>query len=297
LIQGQNNSMVPRLLITGAQGSLGQDFLSFLNQEKKGEFELLPCSRLDFDLASSPDVLKKRLDELAPDLIVNAGAFTQVDAAESDHAGADAANRAGPGIIAEWVAQKSHRYLVHISTDYVFDGQQGDEHFYHPGDATAPVNYYGLSKLKGEQAVLSGAPEQSLVLRTSWLFGSQPRGFVSFVKKALDDRKAARIADDQIGTPTWTGHLSEMIVQSLLERPTGILHGCNAGKTTRYEQALWIAQCLNLPVDQLETVNTTALNLPAKRPPNTAMATSFSAAPDWREATEKGLKTMAVSYG
>jgi dTDP-4-dehydrorhamnose reductase len=284
--------MKPRLLLTGAQGSLGQDFTAFLEKEKPDSFILLACSRQDLDLAASPELLRQHLDDLAPDLIVNAGAFTQVDAAESNHQAADAANAIGPGILADWVSQKPDRYLIHISTDYVFDGKQTEGQAYQPADATAPINYYGLSKLKGEEAVLQAAPSQALVLRTSWLFGSQPRGFVSFVKKALEAGQAANIADDQTGTPTWTGSLCDMLALALIERPTGILHGCNAGKTTRYEQALWIAHCLNLPTNQLKTVSTAALHLPAKRPLNTAMVSSFPSALDWHDAT----KAAMISY-
>jgi dTDP-4-dehydrorhamnose reductase len=285
--------MALRLLITGANGSLGQDFQTFVHTTIPDAFELMPLSKADFDLSRSADALFEHLNEIKPDIILNAGAFTQVDAAEAQKKLALAANATGPGFMAEWTTQKPERYLIHVSTDYVFNGQKEVGQLYEPSEPTDPVNYYGYSKLKGEELVLQAAPSQALVLRTSWLFGSQARGFVSFVQKNLQAGKPSKIASDQVGTPTWTGSLCEMIRQSINDRPSGVLHGCNAGYTTRWDQALWIAECLNLSDSiEFEPVTTRDLNLPAQRPMNTAMKSSFDDSLDWKLATESYFHTL-----
>jgi len=285
--------MSPRLLITGANGSLGQDFQAYVQRAMPDEFELISLARSEFDLSAPADVLRSHLDELKPDIILNSGAFTQVDAAESQQGLALAANARGPGILAEWAAERPDKYMIHISTDYVFNGKKEIGQLYEPQESTDPVNYYGLSKLKGEESVLQAAPEQAVVLRTSWLFGTQARGFHSFVHKNLIDAKTAKITHDQVGTPTWTGSLSKMILQTINDRPCGVLHGCNAGYTSRLEQAQWIAQCLNLSEDaRFESIPTRDLKLPAQRPVNTAMKSSFNDALDWKSATEMFFRSL-----
>jgi dTDP-4-dehydrorhamnose reductase len=285
--------MTLRLLITGANGSLGQDFQAYVHKTMPEAFELIPLARVNFDLSWSADTMRSQLNDLKPDIILNAGAFTQVDAAETQQDLALAANATGPGIMAEWTARHPSNYMIHISTDYVFNGQKEIGQFYEPHEATDPVNYYGLSKLKGESAVLQAASDQALVLRTSWLFGTQARGFHSFVHKNLREAKTAKITQDQVGTPTWTGSLSKMILQAINDRPCGVLHGCNAGYASRLEQALWIAQCLNLSEEaQFDPILTRDLNLPAQRPMNTAMKSSFDDILDWKSATEEFFHSL-----
>jgi dTDP-4-dehydrorhamnose reductase len=285
--------MPPRLLITGANGSLGQDFQAYVHKTMPEAFELIPLTRADFDLSCSADDMRVRLDELKPDIILNAGAFTQVDMAETQQDLALATNATGPGIMAEWIARYPDKYMIHISTDYVFNGQKEIGQVYEPHESAEPVNYYGVCKLKGEKAVLQAAPDQALVLRTSWLFGTQARGFHSFVHKHLHEDKTAKITQDQVGTPTWTGSLCKMILQAINDRPCGVLHGCNAGYASRLEQAQWIAQCLNLSQEaRFEPVLTRDLNLPAQRPVNTAMKSSFDDILDWKLATEEFFHSL-----
>ena len=272
---------------------MGQDFQAYVRKTMPEAFDLIPLARADFDLSCSADEMRARLNDLRPDIILNAGAFTQVDAAETQQGMALAANAMGPGIMAEWVARHPGKYMIQISTDYVFNGQKEIGQLYEPHESTEPVNYYGLSKLKGEESVLQAASEQALVLRTSWLFGTQARGFHSFVHNNLSESKSAKITQDQVGTPTWTVSLSKMILQVINDRPCGVLHGCNAGYASRLEQARWIAQCLNLSREaRFEPILTSDLKLPAQRPMNTAMKSSFGDILDWKLATEEFFHSL-----
>ncbi len=273
-----------RILVTGAQGALGQDLLARLRLFD--EFEVIGTTRSQLDLSAPVETIHQTLDEIRPDILINTAAVTAVDAAETDYDMAIHVNAHAPQAMAEWASQHG-AYLIHISTDYVFDGQKSTS--YTPQDTPSPINRYGHSKWLGEKAVLSTLPNQGLVLRTSWLFGSHSKNFVSFVMNALKENKQVRIAMDQHGTPTWTGHLCKMILTCLNDRPTGILHGCNTGSTTRYEQAQYLREKLNAPESLLTPVLTEAFNFPAPRPVNTSMVCSFPDIPSWQEATDTYL--------
>jgi dTDP-4-dehydrorhamnose reductase len=273
-----------RILVTGAAGNLGQDLLDRLALFER--FDIAGTTSEQLNLTWEHERIFEVLDLLAPDVIINAGAYTQVDAAEADYETALRVNATAPGILAEWV--KQHQcYLIHISTDYVFDGAKGA--LYEPQDSTNPINRYGESKLAGEKLIRGIAPEESVVIRTSWLFGKAAKNFVPFVIQAAQNQTPVRIASDQWGTPTWTGNLSKMILEAIDDRPTGILHGCSTGQTTRYQQALTICKLIDHAPDFMTAVLTNEFGFPAKRPPNTAMLSSFSSALSWEEATQRFL--------
>jgi dTDP-4-dehydrorhamnose reductase len=276
-----------RILVTGAQGTLGSDLLARLSLFH--EREAVGTARSELDLSWEPSRIHTVLTEINPTVIINTAAFTAVDAAEERETEAFQVNEAGPRALAEWTTQNG-RYLIHISTDYVFDGTKGSA--YTPVDSPNPINRYGASKLAGEKAVMSSCPNAAVVIRTSWLFGPGGKNFVPFVLRAAQSQTPINVANDQWGTPTWTGNLCKMLLEVLESRPTDILHGTATGSANRYEQARYLCECLGVDSDFITPVATTFFNFPAQRPQNTSMVSSFSTALDWQTATDKFMQTQ-----
>jgi dTDP-4-dehydrorhamnose reductase len=278
-----------RILVTGAAGNLGQDLLAFL--VPYGQFEVIGTTSRELNLLEPTSVIQAHLDAIQPDIIINPAAFTAVDGAEGEFEKALQVNAKGPEALAQW-AQKNNAYLVHISTDYVFDGAKGSA--YTTQDTPHPLNRYGISKLEGEKAVLSAHPQGAAVVRTSWLFGSGNKNFVPFVLNAAQVQSPIRVADDQWGTPTWTGNLCQMLFQLIQERPSGMFHGCCQGSVSRFEQAQFLCQALGVSADFMTPASTASFNFPAKRPQNTAMVPSFTSAMSWQDATEAFLREKGL---
>jgi dTDP-4-dehydrorhamnose reductase len=228
-----------RIVLFGKNGQVGwelQRTLPFLGQ-------VIALDYGDLDLADLK-VLETRLDELKPDLIVNASAYTAVDRAESERDLAMKVNGQAPGVMAE-AARKSDAMLVHYSTDYVFDGSKGAP--YVETDIPNPINEYGRSKLAGEKAIQQAA-DAYLILRTSWVYSLRLQsGFVQKVLTWARQNEALRIVDDQFGGPTWARMLAEvtaLLVAKGGSRPAdyfksycGVYHLAGDGGATRFEWA------------------------------------------------------------
>lgn len=192
-----------RVLLLGGSGQLGR----CLRDRRPGDWELLAPESAQLDirdrLAVDAAVARAR-----PGLIVNAAAYNQVDQAESDPASARAVNADGPRFLAEAAARAGAR-LVHVSTDYVFDGLSGRP--YTETDAARPLNAYGASKLLGEQAVLRALPT-AVIVRTAWLYSEYGRNFVKTILDRARAGQALSVVDDQTGSPTYAGDLAQAIV-------------------------------------------------------------------------------------
>lgn len=182
-----------RLLVTGKNGQVGWE----LQRSLQCLGEVIAVDRSQFDLAR-PETLAATLDEIAPDVIVNAAAYTAVDKAESEEALATRINGESPGVIANWSARRG-ALMLHYSTDYVFDGTGSAPR--QPGDRPAPLSAYGRSKLAGEQAVAAAGCE-FLVLRTSWVYAARGRNFLLTMLRLAAERDELRVVDDQWGAPT-----------------------------------------------------------------------------------------------
>lgn len=276
-----------RILVTGSNGTLGQDCLARFSLFP--DWTVIGTNSLELNLAWDEYTIFEALNEIRPDIIVNTAAYTQVDKAESDFETACLVNANGPKHLAKW-AQRHHAYLLHISTDYVFDGEKGG--LYVPDDFTNPINRYGESKRMGEDAVLEIHPSASGIIRTSWLFGAGAKNFVPFVIRSLQSNTIANIVDDQWGTPTWTGNLCKMLIEAIQSRVTGIYHGCSTGQCNRYEQALFIAEQLQADKKLVIPQPSAFFDFPARRPHNTAMQSSFASALPWQGSTLKFLETQ-----
>ncbi len=214
-----------KVLVTGAGGMLGQDLCPALEDEG---YEVIETGRKEFDIIDKAGV-NEYLQAVMPDIVIHCAAYTAVDKAEEETGQAMLVNAEGTVNIAEFCG-KNNITMIYISTDYVFDGEKKEP--YKPDDKTNPLNTYGLSKLKGEEAVQKYCPK-FYIARTSWLYGHHGKNFVETIISKAQEGQHLKVVDDQIGCPTWTADLSAGIVE-LLRKPYGIYHLCGGGETSWY---------------------------------------------------------------
>ena len=205
--------------------------LDVLRAGVRAGHELIAITRAELDITDEAGV-GEALARLAPEAVLNCAAWTDVDGAESRPDEARAANATGPGNLAQAAAQVRIP-LVHISTDYVFDGRAplsagGQPRPYVESDPTGPRSVYGITKLEGERLVLGASPRHTVV-RSSWLFGTGGRNFAQTMLGLAAERDAVQVVTDQVGCPTWTGHLAPALL-GLIERDVrGLVHLAGAG--------------------------------------------------------------------
>ena len=223
-----------RALITGAGGQLGVELLRTAK-----DFETVGLSHSDLDIGDSAAV-DAAIEHHRPDVVINAAAYNAVDDAEKQSDLAFRVNATAPGNLAR-AAQRIGARIIHISTDYVFDGKSNNTP-YKPGDATNPLNTYGRSKLAGEKEV-ARATANHLVIRTSWLFSSHGRNFLQIILTTLKEGKTVRAVKDQSSVPTACRGLAEVIwLCAKRDGPRGIAHWVDRGRATRYDQAVAIRE-------------------------------------------------------
>ena len=286
------------ILIIGSTGQLGRE----LQQIILPQGNAIALGRSQIDLAQ-PDKLRDTIKEIQPSLIINAAAYTAVDKAESEPSQAEAINATAPGIIAE-TAQKLGTYLIHISTDYVFDGKQS--HPYRETDKTNPLGIYGQTKLAGEQAIRRNC-ENHLIIRTAWVYGNYGKSnFVKTMLKLGSEREEIRVVADQIGSPTWARDLGEAIakiIPQLTPQIAGTYHYTNSGVASWYDFAEAIfaeTSTMEYPlkIRQVIPITTTDYPTPAQRPAYSVLACEkiskllLTPPPHWRQA----LKKMLTEY-
>ena len=286
-----------RILITGINGQLGQEL-----QQTIAEYDVIGVGREMLDL-TQPDKISQMMDEVRPELVINAAAYTAVDKAESEPEIAKATNAIAPGILAK-EAQKMGVPLIHISTDYVFDGSQSRP--YLDTDTTNPLGVYGQSKLAGEQAIRENC-NLHIILRTAWVYGVGGKGnFVKTMLKLGSEREEIRVVADQVGSPTWTGDLASAIAQLLPQLSpeiAGTYHYTNSGVASWYDFAVAIfeeAKQLGFPlkVQRIIPITTADYPTPARRPAYSVLYCGKIAAvldthpPHWRQA----LRQMLAEY-
>jgi dTDP-4-dehydrorhamnose reductase len=222
-------------LITGAGGQLGQELLA----TAPDGWTAVGCSSAELDV-TRPEMIADVLARRRPALVINAAAYTGVDAAERDKKRAEAVNALGAGHLADSARRVGAR-LIQVSTDFVFDGLQGRP--YLPEDPPHPLGVYGLTKLSGEREVVRRTGGEALILRTAWLYSGWGRNFVLTMLGLMRERDTLGVVSDQIGTPTWSRGLAEAI-WSAAGRPEmrGIHHWADAGVASWYDFAMAIQE-------------------------------------------------------
>jgi dTDP-4-dehydrorhamnose reductase len=250
------HSTTQRWVVFGAAGMLGQDTTAVA--EAAGH-RVTGLRRADLDITDASAV---RDAVAGHDVVVNCAGWTAVDDAETHEAEAFAANATGAAHVARAAAASGAR-MVHVSTDYVFDG---DGTAPYPEDApVAPRSAYGRTKVAGEWAVRALAPD-ALVVRTAWLYGAGGRCFPRTIARAAGERDRLSVVDDQTGQPTWTADLADLIVRLVAARaPGGIYHGTSSGEVTWHGFAAAVVASAGHPIP-VDRTTSAAYRLPAPRP-------------------------------
>lgn len=265
-----------KILLLGANGQVGWELQRSL--EPLGELHAAGRSQADLE---QPDSLRALVAQLQPDVIVNAAAHTAVDKAESEPDRAQAINAEAPGLLAQLAAQRG-AWLVHYSTDYVFDGS--GHRPWAEDDPTGPLSVYGRTKLAGEAAIrASGA--RHLIFRTSWVYASRGGNFARTMLRLAAERETLRVIDDQIGAPTGADLVADVTAHALRHAMakdiTGTFHLAAGGHTSWHGYAQFVIEAarrhrpdLPLKVQAVEAIPTSAYPTPAQRPLNSRLDTN-----------------------
>ncbi|RQR36300.1 dTDP-4-dehydrorhamnose reductase [Burkholderia sp. Bp9131] len=294
-----------KIVVTGANGQVGWELsrsLSVLGQ-------VVPLMRQDADLAR-PDTLSRAIDKLMPDVVVNAAAYTAVDAAETDIETANVINAEAVGELAS-ATKRIGGLFVHYSTDYVFDGTKTSP--YIESDATCPVNAYGASKLGGELAVEQAGGDW-LTFRTTWVFAARGKNFLRTMLRLAKEREELSVVADQFGAPTWARSIADgtahALAASIRERKagsfeSGLYHMTSAGRASWHDFAEAVFESWRslpgaspLAVKTVMPIPSSAYPVPAKRPANSVLSNDALSArfgielPDWRYAVDLCVRDL-----
>lgn len=284
-----------KVLITGAGGQLGRA----LTQLAPEDATLRAVTRAQLDIAN-PSAVESILREFVPDALINAAGFTRVDDAEKERDAAERANASGPEVLAA-ACRRSGTWLFQVSTDYVFDGEQGRP--YAPNACTNPLSAYGSTKLRGEQAVARAQPSRSTVVRTSWLYSVDGRNFLTTMLRLMGSRPQLTVVSDQIGAPTSVTGLAR-VLWAFTRRPAcGLYHWCDSGVASWYDFAVAIAEeavALGVLDSSPPILPIASADYPtaARRPPFSLLDKSGTerllgvAAPHWRRALRDTLSAL-----
>jgi dTDP-4-dehydrorhamnose reductase len=289
-----------RVLVTGASGQVGAEVMHAL----AGRAEVVGHDRRTLDLAH-PEGIAARVVEARPDVIVNCAAYTAVDRAESEVESAHQVNGVAPAVLAE-EAKRFGAFLIHFSTDYVFDG--GKPSPYVETDPPNPLNAYGATKLEGERAIEASGCAHA-ILRTSWVYGPHGRNFMLTMLKLAETRDELRIVDDQRGAPTSSTQLARLTRELLelgvdrLRAGSGLYHATAQGSTTwrGFAEAIFAAQSKRHPamrVPRVHPIATSEYPTPARRPANSVLSCDKLAAafgvriPDWRAGLAEAISAL-----
>lgn len=249
-----------KLVVIGKSGQLAWE-IARLNPEA------ICLGRDDIDITSAEDIAAK-LDALKPDAVINASAYTAVDKAESDEANAYLINETAVANLADY-CKANNAFLVHVSTDYVFNGEKGSP--YTVDDAIEPQGMYGKTKAAGEAKIKSILPDASAIIRTSWVYSSHGNNFVKTMLRLMAEKPQLGVIDDQIGSPTWAKGLARASVEAAERKVSGIYHWSDEGVCSWYDFAIAIQQLgiekgLLQQAIPVNPIPSSAYPTPAKRP-------------------------------
>jgi dTDP-4-dehydrorhamnose reductase len=229
-------------MITGAEGQLGQDCLRVFGTDHR----VSALGHREMDITRQASVAET-VENIRPDLIINCAAHTGVDACETETERARELNVSGPRFLAQSAARRGS-LLVHISTDYVFDGQKPTAEGYAETDEPRPLSVYGKTKLAGERAV-SEVTENYIIIRTAWLYGIRGQNFLKTMLRlaCADPDRQLKVVNDQFGSPTWSYRLAQQIKKLVEKGARGIYHATAEGVCTWYDLAAYFLEKMNVP--------------------------------------------------
>ncbi|HEU0249562.1 MAG TPA: dTDP-4-dehydrorhamnose reductase [Solirubrobacteraceae bacterium] len=283
-----------KLLIVGAKGMLAHDVCRVAT---RAGHELILVDLPELDITEQ-DAVVALLQRERPEATINCAAWTDVDGAESNVEGARAVNAQGAGNLGRAAALVGTP-LLHVSTDYVFDGKPplddaGRPRPYLESDPTGPRSVYGETKLAGERQVLE-ASSQHIVVRTAWLYGVNGRNFVETMLRLAGERDAVQVVDDQVGSPTWSGHLAPALVGLLERGVSGVVHQTGAGSVSWNGFAKEIFRQAEIDC-RVQEITSEQMARPAPRPAWSAMESERPEVipmPDWRDGLAGYLAARA----
>lgn len=285
-----------KVLITGSNGQLGCE----LQKTLPSDFNCLAFDIEDFDITSVENI-QSVLSEFNPNIVINAAAYTAVDEAEEDSEHAYKVNMTSVQNLIGVLKKKKTR-LIHISTDFVFSGTSSTP--YLPESPVDPICVYGKSKAEGERIILDEFKENSVILRTSWLYSSHGNNFVKTMLRLMKERESISVVSDQVGSPTWANGLAKAIwLFCSLQDITGIYHWSDAGVASWYDFACAIQEeavdigVLNKSIEIIP-VGTSDYPTPAERPPYSVLDKQSTwdiigfRSPHWRTSLREMLKEL-----
>ena len=278
-----------RLLVTGAAGMLGTEVVAACDGH-----EVVALARADLDITDAAAV-RAAVRDSRPDAVINCAAWTDVDGAESAEDAATAINGDGAGHLAA-AAAEAGAHVVHVSTDYVFPGDATEP--YREDSPTGPRSAYGRSKLAGERAVAAAAPHAHAIVRTAWLFGPHGANFVDTMLRLAREHSELKVVDDQLGCPTYAGHLASALVQVAEARLPGVLHVAGGGSCTWYELARATFARAGVEVT-VHPCTTAEFPRPAPRPAYSVLGSTRRDAPvlpPWQDGLAAHLTAREVCF-
>ncbi len=277
-----------KYLVIGHKGQLGKEFVKKFSEMN---YNYVGVDIDDLDISDYKSVAKI-FEEVKPDIVINCAAYNDVDGAEKDNQLAINVNFEGVKYLADF-SKKNNAFLIHYSSDYVFDGSKKTD-LYIESDEVNPINQYGKSKLLGEQN-LQNILSDYLIFRLSWVYGEGNQNFIYKFRNWSKNNKVLNVSFDEISIPTYTKLIVDATLLSLNKGLKGLYHLTNSGYASRYEWAKMIAKILNLDV-LLLPVSKSEFNLPAERPYFSAMSNKKISQelnykiPDWEESLKLFLK-------
>ena len=282
-----------KILVIGSSGQIGSECKEVLQDD----YEIIAPTKEELDIISWDKVIMS-IDQLSPDIILNCAAFNRVDDCETERKLAERINVEGPRNLAQGAARYD-KIIVHISSDYIFNGRKRLPQPYFEDDPTNPLSRYGLTKMESEMAVKQNAPHY-IIVRTGWVYGA--RGD-SFIKKILrltqkENQKSLYVVDDQIGSPTWSYRLAQQIKVLIDNKKEGVYHATSEGYCSRYEWAKYLLEKMDITIPVLPCTSE-KYPTPARRPLNSILENrqlkteGLNIMPHW----QKDLDIFINNYG
>lgn len=281
-----------KILVTGAGGQLGSELRGLSSAYTADQFVFV-----DRDVMPLDDLDKVRdvLQEIQPDVIVSGGAYTAVDKAESEPELVDTINHQAVAAMANWAKSNAKR-MIHISTDYVFQGNSSTP--LQENEPTDPINVYGLTKQRGEEAISSSGAD-AIIIRTAWVYSSYGANFVKTMIRLMTEREEISVIADQIGSPTYAHDLAKAIVDIIHNQKweAGTYHFSNEGQISWYDFAVAIRDLKQLEC-KINPIPTEQYPTPAKRPKYSLLDKSKIKAqfgviiPEWKDSLRKMLEKV-----